>query len=415
MLPQARLDDRYLLARAPFAHDGMGEVWPARDTRLDRNVVVKTLTSTSNVDLVRRFKREARLTARLEHPGVPAVYDFGVHEGHPYLVLQKITGVTLTDLTAEQGQLPIAWVAAIGAQISSVLIAAQEIGLVHRDLKPSNVMLEPSGAVKVLDFGLAALRDDERYSRITRTGEAPGTVGYMAPEQILAEPTDHRSDLYGLGGVLYHLLTAEHPVEDGSAMTTAARQLDRTPPRPSRRRPDTPPALDDLVHALLARHPDERPATARHVYDTLAPLAGNPPPMPGVINDGADPVRHYCAVVGQNPASPPVAPRPRAKALDRDDDAEQLFTAGRYRDAARRWRQLADRVEEQHGPGHPQVFDWRLRAARAHIPLNEHSRALRQMEILLAQRIRLDGADHPAVLDLQKEIAAVRAASPAVG
>ncbi|MER7002762.1 serine/threonine-protein kinase, partial [Dactylosporangium sp. NPDC000555] len=307
VMADARLKGRYVVDRLPLAHSGMGEVWRAWDTLLDRPVIVKSLAAT-NSDLALRFRREALLTARLDHPGVPAIFDLGEDHGRLFLVLQRIEGITLADLTAEQDPLPIAWVAAIGAQISSVLIAAHGIGLVHRDLKPSNVMLEPSGAVKVLDFGVAVIRDDDRYSRITRTGESPGTVGYMAPEQVLGEPTDHRADLYGLGGTLSHLLTGQAPFDGASTVTTLRHQLSDPPPRPSEVRPDTPVALDDLVHALLAKRPEDRPASAVEVYDALAPLVDQLPPIPGVVGDGVDAVRRYAAVVGRQPALRTVTP-----------------------------------------------------------------------------------------------------------
>ncbi|GAA2616992.1 hypothetical protein GCM10010399_54920 [Dactylosporangium fulvum] len=417
-MADARLKDRYVVERLPLAHNGMGEVWKAWDSRLNRHVIVKTINlAAMDADLVRRFRREALLTAQLDHPGVPTVYDLDEHDGRPYLVLQKIKGITLTDLTAEQDPLPIAWVSAIGAQISSVLIAAQQIGLVHRDLKPSNVMLEPSGAVKVLDFGVAVVRDDNRYSRITRTGESVGTLGYMAPEQIRDDPTDHRTDLYGLGATLFHLLTTQPPFDGATTMTTVRHQLEDPPPRPSQLRPEIPDALDDLVHALLAERPEDRPASALEVYNTLAPLAGNLPPIPGAVSDGVDPVRSYAAIVGQRPAARTAAPSPRTEPPDVNADeaarqAEQLYTAGEYRAAARRWRQLAEQHEERYGPGHPQVFDWRQSAARAHLPLGEHSRAIRLLDALLEQRIRADGPDHPAVLELRQELTRLRAEHP---
>ncbi|MFG2044516.1 protein kinase [Dactylosporangium sp. NPDC048998] len=416
-MADARLKDRYAVGRLPLAHNGMGEVWPARDTLLDRDVIVKSINSAvMDADLVRRFRREALLTARLDHPGVPVVFDLGDHGGRPYLVLQKIDGLTLEDLTAEQGTLPITWVAAIGAQVSSVLIAAHDIGLVHRDLKPSNVMLEPSGAVKVLDFGLAVMRDDERYSRITRSDQRPGTVGYMAPEQIHGDPVDHRTDLYGLGGTLFHLLTAEPPFDGVTTVTTLRHQLNDPPPHPSQTRPETPEALDDLVHALLAERPEDRPASAVEVYDALAPLAGDLPPIPGVVNEGVDAVRCYAAVVGRLPVRHSLAAPHRKAHTDQDPDgaaseAERLFAAGEFRAAARRWRQLADQHEQRHGPAHPRVYEWRLLAARAHVPLGEHDRALRQLDVLLQERVRTDGPEHPAVLELRQEIAQVRAAT----
>lgn len=419
-MADACLKDRYEVSRLPMPHSGQGEVWPARDRLLDRPVVIKVINPAKlSVDMIRRFRREARLTARLTHPGVPAVFDLGDHEGRPYLVLEQINGINLEDLTAEQDALPIAWVCAIGAQVSSVLIAAQRIRLVHRDLKPSNVMLEMSGAVKVLDFGLAVLRDDARYSRITQTGESLGTVGYMAPEQILSEPTDHRTDLYGLGATLYHLLTTQPPFDGPSTRMTVRRQLTDPPPRPGRLRRDTPKVLDDLVHALLAEHPDDRPSSAAEVYGVLAPLSTPLPPLPGVVTDTLDAVRAYAAIVGRLPAqrttAPAADPGPANGHAGIDADlaeAERLHAAGEFRAAARSWRRLAKQLAQQHGEQHPLVFDCQVRAARAHLPLGEHDRALRLLETLLQQRIRADGPEHPAVTDLQQEITRLRTEYP---
>ncbi|MGW1061333.1 serine/threonine-protein kinase [Micromonospora rubida] len=364
------LRDRYRLSRFPLAHKGMGEVWTAQDTLLDRPVIVKFVDAAMlSVDLVRRFRREALLTARLDHPGVPAIYDLGEHGGRPYAVLQKIDGISLTDLVAEQGPLPIGWVAAIGAQISCVLLAARQIGLVHRDIKPSNVMLDTCGAVKVLDFGLADMPDDDRYSRITQTGQTLGTVGYMAPEQILGGPVDHHTDLYGLGATLFDLLTAHPPFGGVTTMTTLRRQLDDPPPRPTHLRPETPAVLDDLVHALLAIRPQDRPATAAEVYAVLAPLAQDLAPIPGVLDDPAGAVRAYAAIVGRVPpqSHPLVTVPPEQTELD----------------------------------------------ARAHVPLGERDRALRRLNALLEDRVRTDGPEHAAELDPQREVEQLSKERPA--
>jgi eukaryotic-like serine/threonine-protein kinase len=407
----ARLGQRYQLGRFPLPHKGMGEVWPAQDTLLDRPVIVKFVNAT-NVDLLRRFRREALLTARLDHPGVPAVHDLGDHEGRQYVVLQKIDGITLADLVAEQGQLPIAWVAAIGAQVSGVLLAARQIGLVHRDIKPSNVMLQASGAVKVLDFGLAVIRGDDRYSRITQSGESLGTLGYMAPEQIVGGQADHRTDLYGLGATLFDLLTAQPPFGDVTTVTTVRHQISDPPPRPSELRADVPAALDDLIHALLAISPEDRPANAAEVYSVLAPLADDLPPIPGVLDDPSGAVRAYAAIVGRVRQTRPVeeASVDTAQAAKR---AEQLEAVGEHRAAAREWRRLADERALRAGDDDLRVFEFRVRAARAHLPLGEHDRAVRQLTLLLEQRTRLDGPEHPVVVDLRREIDHVNHARPA--
>ncbi|MFC8850657.1 MULTISPECIES: protein kinase [unclassified Micromonospora] len=411
MVPGTSLRDRFTLGRNPLAHKGMGEVWPARDTLLDRPVIVKFVSAASlDLGAVRRFRREALLTARLDHPGVPAVYDLGERDGRPYVVLQKIDGITLTDLVAEQGPLPFGWVAAIGAQISSILLAARRIGLVHRDLKPSNVMLDTSGAVKVLDFGLAAIHGDDRYSRITQSGQSLGTVGYMAPEQILGEPTDHRTDLYGLGATLFDLLTGCPPFDGVTTLTTVRHQLDDPPPRPARLRPDTPAELDDLVHTLLAVDPRDRPASAADVYPVLAPLSLDRPPIPGVFTDAAEAVQNYAAIVGRvpqqtRPTTTTIPGQPEADVKLTATEADRLHAAGEFRAAVRLWRRLADQRAEQHGDDDPVAFDLRLRAARAHVALGEHSRALRQLQALLDSRVRAAGPEHPEVLGLRQEIA----------
>src|SRR5699024_5788851 len=142
----------------PIARGGMGEVWEGRDTKLDREVAIKFVRFPDGIvddELVRRFVRESRITARLRHPGVPAVFDVGTHEDRPFLVMQRIHGISVADLVAEQGPLPIGWASAIAAQTCSVLATAHHASLIHRDLKPSNLVLEPDGTVKVLDFGLA--------------------------------------------------------------------------------------------------------------------------------------------------------------------------------------------------------------------------------------------------------------------
>lgn len=410
------LKDRYKVDRYPLAHKGMGEVWPAHDTLLDRPVIVKIL-ATMDADLLRRFRREARLTARLDHPGVPAIYDLGAYEGLPFVVLQKINGITLTDLVAEQGPLPIPWVAATGAQISSVLLAAKQIGLVHRDIKPSNVMLDHSGAVKVLDFGLAVVRGDKRYSRITQTGQSLGTVGYMAPEQILGHSVDHRTDLYGLGATLFDLLTGRAPFDGATTMTTARRQLANPPPRPAELRADIPAELDDLIQSLLATDPDDRPASAAEAYRLLAPLAQDRPPLPGVLADHARPAQAYAAVLGQAsaPADPAMTPPVLNLSLDvghGERQAEQFEAAGEYRAAAREWRRLASHIAQRRGDDHPLVFEFLRHAARAHIPLGEHDRALRQLSRLLQDRVRIDGPDHEAVAELRREIAQLSSTRP---
>jgi serine/threonine protein kinase len=183
-----RIAGRYELTE-PVGSGGMGQVWAGYDERLDRPVAVKFLrpglaVETDRHDVVERFRREARITARLDHPGVPTVHDAGVVGDELYIVMQLVPGTLFADLIAENGPLPVPWVAAIGAQICSVLAAAHAASLVHRDLKPTNLILGPTGLVKVLDFGVAAVLDTD-LPKLTATGETIGTPTYMAPEQAL--------------------------------------------------------------------------------------------------------------------------------------------------------------------------------------------------------------------------------------
>lgn len=375
MFAERIVKDRYDLQRLPLAHKGMGVVWRARDTLLRRDVVVKFVSPPVDAGLAQRFRREALVTAAFTHPGVPTVIDLGQHEGCPFLVLEWINGITLSDLTQELGEVPTALVYAIGAQISSVLAAAQQIDLVHRDIKPSNVILQPNGAVKVLDFGLAVINDGS-FSRITRTGEMMGTLGYMAPEQYHTEQADHRTDLYGLGATLFHLLTGDAPFDDDTTRATFERQVDRPPPRPSLSRRDIPTALDDLVHALLAVRPDDRPSSAVDVYNRFASHVTAVPSLPGFVSDGFDPVRAYAAAVAQQSLALPASPTADGRRPGFDpataDEAERLFAAGEFRAAARIWRKLAE--HHRPGPG-DDASAFLLRAADAHRALGERDRA----------------------------------------
>ncbi len=382
----------------------MGEVWPAQDTVLKRRVIVKLVDSSlMDAELAKRFQREALLTARLVHPGVPAVYDFGQHEGRFYLVMQRIKGPALSDLIEEHDPLPVAWAASIGAQICSVLIAARQIGLVHRDIKPSNAILEPSGAVKVLDFGLAVIHGDDRFSRITQSGDSLGTAGYMAPEQIEGGPTDHRTDLYGLGATLFDLLTGQPPFGGSTPTLTMQLQMQGSPPRPAKLRAEIPAELDDLVQALMARHPQDRPASAAEAYEVLAPLVRDLPPIPGVVSSQPDAARAYAAVVGQVPTQHVVYASAEPEEPARR--AEMLAATGNLRAAAHQWRQLAELRAMEHGDGDAAAVEYRLRAIRVHVDIGEPSRALRQLRDLLEDRIRADGPEHPSVSVVQQEIA----------
>lgn len=295
-------DGRYELKPMPLARGGMGEVWEGHDTRLDREVAVKFIRFPDgeyDQEMVRRFVRESRITARLRHPGVPAVYDAGSLDSRPYLVMQRVHGINVADLVAEQEQLDAGWAAAIAAQVCSVLTAAHGASLVHRDLKPTNLMLEPDGTVKVLDFGLAVALEGSDTSRITRSGNTPGTPAYMAPEQMLAAASTPQSDLYSLGCVLYEMLAGVRAFSGSTPYAVVHKQVDEDPQPLERLRPDVPEGLRRVVKALLKKAPENRPTGPEQVYHALLPYAVDLGPIPGVLHPSAlpSPIRMQAAVL----------------------------------------------------------------------------------------------------------------------
>lgn len=283
--------DRYALT-APIASGGMGTLWEGTDRRLNRRIAVKLIRhdrAMARKDATRRFYREARITARLRHPGVPVLYDFGSDEGDLFMVMEHVIGLTAADLIAEVVPLPVPWAAAVGAQVCTVLAAAHELSLIHRDLKPSNVMICPDGSVKVLDFGLAAALRPSEFSQITRSGEVSGTACYMAPEVAEGNPAQPQSDLYSVGCLLYELLTSNRVFADSDPVAEIDGHLLRDPEQVRTIRPEVPEGLDMLILELLAKRPEDRPPDAASVFVRLLPFVKNLPTLPGVIHLAASP------------------------------------------------------------------------------------------------------------------------------
>lgn len=298
---------------------GMGQVWRGYDAVLDREVAVKlirpdVIVSGEQADeFAKRFRREARITARIQHHGVPQVYDAVLDEPYDkvYLVMEYVRGTPLRHYIDPARPLPIAWAVAIAAQIATVFSHAHAIPVVHRDLKPDNVLVCDTGTVKVLDFGIAAiLRTD--VTRLTATGTPLGTTRYMSPEQINNAQVTPASDLYALGCVLHELLCGR-PVFDGSTAFQLMRQHVSAQPQPLRTlRPEVPEALELLVLELLAKAPEQRPADAYEVYERLTPflpLPGAPAPAaedaPGGMPDPT--------LLFRRPNAPRTRPRPTAQ------------------------------------------------------------------------------------------------------
>src|SRR5467141_3270094 len=269
---------------AQLGAGGMGEVYRARDTRLDRSVAIKILPAQFSFDPVRkqRFEREAKTISSLNHPHICTLHDVGSQDGVDYLVMECVEGETLAK-RLERGPLPLEQVLKFGAQIADALDKANGSGVVHRDLKPGNIMLTPTGA-KLLDFGLAKpavslasvatlTAGVTQSSPVTEQGAIVGTFQYMSPEQIEGKELDGRSDIFSLGAVLYEMLTGQRAFQGKSQLSVASAILEKEPPPISTVKPLTTPSLDHALRRCLAKDPEERWQTARDIAIELKWIA----------------------------------------------------------------------------------------------------------------------------------------------
>jgi hypothetical protein len=271
-----RIGPYQILAR--LGAGGMGEVYRARDPRLDRSVAVKVLTASRGAtsEELERFQREARAIARVSHPNICTVYDVGQEAGVPFLVMELLEGETLAE-RLWRGPVPIDAALVIAIQIAEALDELHSKDVVHRDLKPSNVMLT-AGGVKLLDFGLAKLRDGEyedtarkptKSVHLTDLGTVLGTLPYMAPEQVEGRSADARTDTFALGVVLYEMITGSAPFQGTSQASLTAAILTHEPPPISSRIPKTPASLDRVVKKCLSKDPGERWQSAKDLASAL--------------------------------------------------------------------------------------------------------------------------------------------------
>jgi eukaryotic-like serine/threonine-protein kinase len=256
---------------APLGAGGMGEVFKARDTRLDRSVAIKVLPAefAQNAQLKTRFEREAKTISQLNHPHICTLYDVG--DG--YLVMELLEGETLADRIAK-GPLPIDQVLRYGVQIAEALDKAHKAGVVHRDLKPGNVMITKSGA-KLLDFGLAKstpaidLNAETQHKALTAEGTLLGTFQYMAPEQLEGAAADARTDIFAFGVVLYEMATGKRAFEGKTKTSLIAAIVSGEPEPLSQVRPLTPPALEHVVRKCLAKDPEDRWQSAHDIAEEV--------------------------------------------------------------------------------------------------------------------------------------------------
>ncbi len=263
---------------APLGAGGMGEVYRARDTRLDRSVAIKILPAQFSADAVRkqRFEREAKAISQLNHPHICTLHDIGSQDGIEYLVMECVDGETLAK-RLEKGPLPLEQVLKYGAQVADALDKAHRTGIVHRDLKPGNIMLTASGA-KLLDFGLAkpavaaslaTITATTMDSPVTQEGTIVGTFQYMSPEQVEGKEVDGRSDIFSLGAVLYEILTGKKAFEGKSQLSVASAILEKEPEPISTIKPMTPAVLHHTVKKCLAKDPNERWQSASDLKSEL--------------------------------------------------------------------------------------------------------------------------------------------------
>ncbi len=274
---------------AKLGEGGMGAVYKAEQMSLRRTVAVKLLRPevASSQLLLARFNAEAQAVAKLSHPNTVNIYDFGQDsDGTLFIAMEFIEGKSLRQVIHAEAPLPVHRALGIASQIAASLVDAHHASIVHRDLKPDNVMLQERGkqrdVVRVLDFGIAKLRDEGRQTQMamTQAGDMLGTPQYMAPEQIRAEQIDGRTDVYALGCIVYEMVTGRLPFEGSTVMALLSKHLMEPIVLPSQRRPELnlPPAIDQLVLAAMAKDPNARPATMEQMGEHISAVLASLPP-----------------------------------------------------------------------------------------------------------------------------------------
>jgi len=267
---------------------GMGEVYRAHDEQLDRDVALKVLPVGTPVDesARKRFRKEALTLAKLNHPNIEAVHEFGSQEGVDFLVMELVRGATLAQ-RLKAGSLPEREALRLGCQVAEGLAAAHAQGVVHRDLKPGNLMLTPEGQLKILDFGLAALLrpagDPDVTRTLTETQAVSGTLPYMSPEQLRGQPADARSDLYAAGTVLYETVTGRRPFPQSQSAELIGAILHQTPAPPSTVNRHITAALEAVILKALEKEPERRYQSARELLATLEGLSAGQAPKPPLV------------------------------------------------------------------------------------------------------------------------------------
>ena len=306
--------ENYLI-QAQLGEGGMGVVYRALETNLDRTVAIKVLNADLARDpsIVERFRSEARAQANLNHTNIATLYAFLMFQGNPVMVMEYVEGETFQQMVHRRGPLPAQEAIPLFRQALLGISAAHRMGIIHRDIKPSNLMLNRSGIVKVMDFGIAKVATSSR--NLTRTGTQMGTAFYMSPEQVKGERVDIRSDIYSLGITLYELLTANVPFSSNSEFEILSDHVNTPPPPPSKFYPYLAKGLENIILKSLEKNPDQRFQTAEEfgaalerpeAWEAQAPRTG-PSLHETVLSGGPS----FQAAI---PPPPPPRPAPPAAA-----------------------------------------------------------------------------------------------------
>jgi hypothetical protein len=416
------LGGRYRLLSL-LGRGGMGEVWRAVDELLDRHVAVKLIRPgrAGSEEVSARFRREARITARLAgHPNVVILHDFGRDDtpgapGSVYAVMELVSGRSLTAVLRESGPMPVPRAADLVSQAASGLGAAHAAGVVHRDVKPGNLMVvgegSGGGTVKVLDFGIAAITAATQSRRITQTGQVIGTPLYMPPEQVRGEQVERSGDLYALGTILYQLLTGRPPFHSDNPLAVLRMHLVDTPVAAAELRPEVPAPLSELVASMLAKRPEDRPASAEDVRDRLAPFLpsstgrpSRPRSLPGPVGPAPTPgTRPYTRAGTTRPET--VGPEEPTRLLALVEEARAPADTGQFAAAARELRGLLPRLRATFGPDHQDTLRARRQEAYLTGKSGEHRRAVVLLDSLLSDLLRVHGARHPETLAVRYYLA----------
>ncbi|MGW5440229.1 protein kinase domain-containing protein [Nocardia asteroides] len=411
------IDQRYELTQQ-LSSGGMGSVWRGFDIVLDRPVAIKRIrvdqvaTSEVAAEFRERFRREARVTARIRHHGVPQVYDavLDVSYENVYLVMELIDGLPLRDYIDPVTPLPLTWVASVAAQIATVLSHAHALPVVHRDLKPDNVLITRDGSVKVIDFGIAAILD-QNAARLTRTGQPIGTLRYMAPERVLERQVTPRTDLYSLGCLLHEMISGTPVFDSDSPYLVQQAHVEEEPVALRQLNADVPGEFEELVLELLHKDPRHRPADAYTVYERLLPflpapgadltpedvyLPGYPDPTrifrrPNAPLETAqiEPTRVHSQPAA--PTEPLTADHLSAAVSEARSRYDELLDLDRYAQAADALAAVIDNAAEAHGVDSPDVLELRREVAAAWALGGEYRRALTELDSLARTYLRVEG------------------------